>query len=357
MTRGADRPPIDPASVVLPEDYSTKLKAGHLAPLWSSLRKLIPYERPQRRMRPAIWRYADVRPLLMESGDIAPVELAERRVLALCNPGYPDDSLRATPSIFVGLQLLRPGETASNHRHVASALRWVVEGSGAHTTVEGQPLPMEPGDLILTPGGSWHEHGHEGREPVIWMDALDVPLIYHLEASTSDAGDPQRTAAGPDASQTRFRRGGLVPYGELHSADPYPLLRYPWRETRPALEALARATARQEAVQLAYVNPLTGAECLPTLGCSVLMLRPGEHRPLRRRSASAVLHVLEGRGDADIDGVSLEWSERDILAIPTYSVAHIANRSSTSPAFVFIVDDAPLQRRLNVYREWPTDAS
>jgi len=338
--------------VTLPTDYVAALASQHLAPLWASIRTLIPYDLPARSTVPALWRYVDLRPLLVRSGELVPIELAERRALVLCNPGHPRENLRAAPAIFIGLQLLLPGEAATNHRHTASALRFIVEGSGGHTTVDGEKLPMEPGDLILTPGGCWHEHDQQSGEPVIWMDALDVPLIYYLEASMSEAGELQHAAAGLDASATRFRRAGLVPYRELGSRDRYPLLRFPWRDTKQALQDLARGVAHDSAVHLAYVNPLTGEECLPTLGCSALMLRPGEERSFPRRSASAVLHVVEGSGDAEIDGVSFAWAEHDIVVVPTHVELTVANRSSTSAAFLFMVDDAPLQRRIRIYREF-----
>lgn len=335
----------------LPHDYRTALEAGHLAPLWQVIRSLIRYDLPVRTMVPAHWRYADVRPLLMRSGELVPIELAERRTLALRNPGFGADGLRITPSIFVGFQLLLPGEAAENHRHTANALRVVIEGRGGYTTVNGERLPMEPGDLLLTPGGCWHEHGQEHAEPVIWLDALDVPLVYYLEASMAEPGRPQNAEVAPDASATRFRRAGLVPYRELGSRAAYPLLRFPWRDTRAALLDLSAGTSRDAAVHLAYVNPLTGRECLPTLGCSALMLRPGEERALARRSASAALHVIEGQGDIVVDALSFAWDERDVVAIPTHANVRIANRSAREPAFVFVVDDAPLQRQMRIYHE------
>jgi len=339
-------------AVALPAAYDAELESGHLAPLWASIRTLIPYDLPMRSTQAALWRYADVRRLLVRSGELVPIDLAERRALVLCNPGHARDSLRAAPAIFIALQLLLPGESASNHRHTASALRFVVEGRGGYTTVDGARLPMEPGDLILTPGGCWHEHGQEGTEPVIWLDALDVPLIYYLEASISEAGQSQDAGATPDASATHFRRAGLVPYRELGTRARYPLMRFPWRETKQALEDLARGTPAGTAVHLAYVNPLTGDECLPTLGCSVLMLRPGEVCKLPRRSAAAVLHAVEGRGDAEIDGVSFAWREHDTLAVPTHASLAIANGSAKRPSFLFMVDDAPLQRRIHIYQEF-----
>jgi gentisate 1,2-dioxygenase len=347
----AEQPAAPPAAVPLPGAYADALRAVHLAPLWSSIRSLIPFDTPVRSARPAHWRYADIKSLLLESGNLVPIELAERRALVLSNPGYGEGALKVTPSIFVGFQLLLPGEKATNHRHVATALRLVVDGRGGYTTVNGERLPMEPGDLVLTPGGCWHEHGQEGGEPVVWLDALDVPLVGYLEASTSEPGALQQARDGPDASQTRFRGAGLVPYAELGTRAAYPLLRFPWRDVRAALVDLASATARDAAVHMAYVNPLTGEECLPTLGCSLLMLRPGEERRLVRRSASAALHVVEGRATAAVDDSAFDVEERDVVAVPTHAHVRMRNASARAPAFVFLVDDAPLQRKLKIYQE------
>jgi gentisate 1,2-dioxygenase len=130
------------------------------------------------------------------------------------------------------------------------------------------------------------------------------------------------------------------------------LLRFPWAEVRESLIALSHGTARSELVWLAYVNPETGAECLPTLGFSAIMLRPGETIRMTRRSASSVFHVIAGEGESQIDGTTLTWSESDTFCAPTHAAISIANRSSKSPAFLFLIDDAPLQRKLGFYEEF-----
>lgn len=334
----------------LPADYVRDLKARNVVPLWPSLRTALPYDIPIRRTKPVVWRYRDIRPGLLKAGELAPIEKAERRVLVLANPGLGLENMQATPSIFIGLQLIMPRETAPNHRHSPSAVRFVIEGTGGYTIVQGEKCPMEKGDLILTPSGLWHQHGHEGTEPVVWLDALDLPTIYALEASYAVEGEPQSVRNEPDSSQSRYRRSGLVPYRSLEAPRArYPLLRYPWREVRDALQSLAPVTATGEAVQLAYVNPETGAECMPVLGFSAIMLRPGETVKLPRRSASAVMHVVEGEGDIAVDGVTLAWSESDTVAIPTHAAVEIANKKSKAPAFLFQVDDAPLQRKCGFY--------
>lgn len=337
----------------LPLDYRNTLTERSLVPLWPFLRAALPYEKPIRKTKPFAWKWSDVRPNLLKAGSLTPLEKAERRVLILANPGLGLETIRATPSIFIGMQLILPGEFAPTHKHSPSAIRMVVEGRGGWTTVQGERCPMEKGDLILTPSGLWHEHGHDGNEPVIWMDALDLPIVGSLEAAYAVDGAIQNAREEPDSSQTRYRRAGLVPYESLgERREAYPLRRFPWREVRESLLAFASVTPRDAIVQLAYVNPETGAECMPILGFSALMLRPGETARPRRRSTSAVLHCIEGEGDILIDGERIGFTESDTIAVPTHATVEIANRSSQKSAFLFQVDDAPMQRKLGFYEEY-----
>jgi len=218
--------------------------------------------------------------------------------------------------------------------------------------VEGERLPMEKGDLILTPSGRWHEHGHSGQGPVVWLDALDLPLIYSMEASYCIEGPSQISSKQPDRSLTAYRRSGLVPYSTLEQrSGKYPLKRFPWSEVREALLAVAASCGRDQTAHLAYVNPETGGECLPTLGVSALALRPAETFAPRRRSASSVFHVIEGSGDAVVDDVEMAWMEADTIAAPTHANIKIRNNSSKM-AFLFVVDDAPVQRKLGFYEQF-----
>ncbi|RAU21441.1 cupin [Paramagnetospirillum kuznetsovii] len=337
----------------LPVEYVEGLTARNLVPLWPSLRSVLPYGIPARRTKPVVWRYGEIRPNLLKAGELTPIHKAERRVLVLANPGLGLENMQATPSIYIGMQLILPGETAPNHRHSPSAVRFVVEGEGGFTAVDGERLPMEKGDLILTPSGLWHEHGHTGKGPVVWLDALDLPAVYALEASYCIEGQSQTVRNEPDSSQTRYRRAGLLPYTALGKGrSPYPLLRFPWRDVRESLEALAGVTPRDEMVHLAYVNPETGQECLPILGFSAIMLRPGETVRPTRRSASAVIHAVSGSGQTEIDGVTLTWDESDTMAVPTHAKVTITNASAKAPAFLFMVDDAPMQRKLGYYEDF-----
>ena len=337
----------------LPVSYRSGLSERSLVPLWPLMRDALPYDKPHRKTTPHVWRWSDVRPNLLEAGHLAPMEKAERRVLILANPGLGLDSIRATPSIFIGMQLILPGESAPTHKHSPSAVRMVIEGQGGYTIVQGERCPMEKGDLILTPSGLWHEHGHDGHEPVIWMDALDLPAVAGLEASYAVEGNIQNVREDLDSSQTRYRRAGLIPFESLsRRKTDYPLIRFPWSEVKESLKAYANVTPMDSIVQLAYVNPETGQECMPVLGFSAIMLRPGETMRPRRRSSSAVLHCIEGQGEAQIDGVTLRFEDSDTMAAPTHADIEVSNRSTSRPAFLFQVDDAPMQRKLGFVEEF-----
>jgi gentisate 1,2-dioxygenase len=337
----------------LPADYRQALTAHNLLPLWPSLRNFLPYGKPARNCKPVLWRYEEIRPLLMQAGELTPIEKAERRVLVLANPSLQLETARATPTIYLGMQLIRPGETAPNHKHSPSAIRFVVEGEGGFTMVDGEKLPMEKGDLILTPSGLWHEHGHSGSGPVVWLDALDLPLVYSLEASYCTEGDSHPPSSRIDPSQWAYRRAGLLPYSALQNRrNDYPLCRYPWKEVRGALDDMLSHIGKEESAQVAYVNPQTGQECLPILGFSALALRPGETFSPKRRSASQVFHVIEGEGEALIDGGELNWSESSTFAVPTHAELSIRNGSTRKNAYLFMVDDAPMQRKLGFYEEF-----
>ena len=157
-----------------------------LAPLWESLHVLVS-RIPQTPALPAIWDYDGVvRPYLMQSGQLITAREAERRVLILENPGLRGKA-SITHSLYAGLQLILPGEIAPAHRHTQSALRFVIEGRGAYTAVEGERTLMQPGDFVITPSWTWHDHGNETDEPMVWLDGLDIPLVGFFDASFAEA--------------------------------------------------------------------------------------------------------------------------------------------------------------------------
>ena len=207
---------------------------------------------------------------------------------------------------------------------------------------------MSRGDLILTPTGLWHEHGHDGSAPVVWLDVLDLPLVYYMEASYHVDGE--RQAVKPGRGDRTYARGGVVPTKVFQRQDKaYPMLRYPWVEARAALEALAADQPELPSVQVTYVNPETGSDVQNILGYYALMLRPGETQHLPVRSPAAVFHLIEGGVDVGIGDQRFTLAEADTCCAPGYTAVSLRNRSAKGPAFLFIADEAPLHRKLGVF--------
>ncbi|MBP6764909.1 MAG: cupin domain-containing protein [Rubrivivax sp.] len=332
----------------LPQSYRDELTALNLVPLWPSLRAVLPPGQPRPNTQPTFWSYQALRPLLMRAGELTPMEKAERRVLVLANPGHGLENMKASSAIYLGMQLLLPGEWAPAHRHTPNAVRMIVEGEGAYTTVDGEKCPMSRGDLILTPTGLWHEHGHDGSQPVVWLDVLDLPLVYYMEASYAIEG--RRQAVQPGRSDQAYAGGGIVPTPVFaRSAKAYPLLRYPWAQARAALLALGADRPDLDAVQVTYVNPETGADALNILGFYALMLRPGQTLQLPARSPASVFHVIEGGAEVALQGQTFTLAEADTCCAPGYAAITLRNRSAEAPAFVFMADESPLHKKLGVF--------
>jgi gentisate 1,2-dioxygenase len=346
---------IDQATIV-PAEYTAELQKLSLGAAWTQIRSLTPQGRPIRQAGAMSWRYADVRPKLIEAGQIVPIELAERRVLALINAGVKPARLATTPSIFIGLQLILPGEFAPAHKHTPAAARLVIEGAGGSTTVNGEKLPMETGDLLLTPPHHWHEHRHEGTDPMIWMDILDHPVGIPLETSylvdEEDVDGKPNQVNSEYSSEAIYTAPGLVPFRSPDAGpDRYPMLRFPWRRTRETLTDISERSTSHDSIHLMFVNPQSGANLLETMCFSVRMLRPGEEVVVPRRSSSAVFHALEGEGECIIDNEAFAWSQHDTVACPTFAQVTHRNASTRKPAFLLQVDDGPLQSKLGFYEE------
>ena len=332
----------------LPLEYREALTRHNLVPLWPSLRALLPAEKPRPNTRATHWPYAAIRPLLLQAGELTPIEKAERRVLVLANPGHGLDKMQASAAIYLGMQLLLPGEWAPSHRHTPNAVRMVVEGEGAWTTVDGEKCPMRRGDLILTPTGLWHEHGHDGDAPVIWLDVLDLPIVYYLETSYHINGN--RQAVKPGRGDRAYAHGGLLPTPVFgRSGKAYPMLRYPWDQARSALLQLAGDQPALEAVQITYTNPETGGDAENILGFYALMLRPGQTLRLPARSPATVFHTIEGGAAVRVEEQCFTLVEADTCCAPGYTAVTLSNTSASAPAFLFIADEAPLHRKLGLY--------
>ena len=344
------------------EALYAEMAALQLEGLWR-LGDEVQAERPRVAAKPYVWRGADVRRVLERAGDLVRHSAAaERRTLRLVNPGLQAQHC-ATHTLATSVQLIRPGEVAPTHRHTPAAIRFIIQGSGAYTTVDGERCTMEPGDLVLTPRWSWHHHGNAGDVPVMWMDGLDFPLVILLNAVFFERFPDhlQPETQPPDSSPRRYGPG-LRPARPIPSAHPSraadavggvapPLLTYRWDATHAALQALADLeTDPYEGVALEYADPRTGGHTLPAMACWIQLLRPGAHTCAHRHTSSAVYHVFRGRGFSVIDGERFDWEQGDFVALPTWAWHEHAN-TGADEAILFSITDLPTLEKLDLYRE------
>jgi gentisate 1,2-dioxygenase len=332
------------------QQFYAEIERNHLAALWNVSARLMPRE-PTPRIQPYLWRWKTLRTLCLRSGELTPIEKAERRVLGLINPGL-KDKYAATETLWAAVQLILPGENAPAHRHSAAAIRFIIEGSGAYTTVEGDKCIMDRGDMVLTPAGQWHDHGNESRQPMIWMDGLDLPIVRDLDAVFVEHSDVkvQKVSKVSGGSERRFDQAGLKPAWEPPIAPASPLLNYKWAKTEAALRRLAQVDASPfDDVALEYVNPTTGGPVLPTLACWIQLIRPGVHTRAHRQTSSSVYHVFEGRGYSVINGRRFDWERGDFFIVPPW--AWHEHASADGEAILFSVHDTPILTPLGLYRE------
>jgi gentisate 1,2-dioxygenase len=306
---------------------------------------------------PRRWRWEDIWPFMQRAAELVePSPEDQRRVLTLNNPAIMPTHA-ATHTISAAVQMVLPTEVAPAHRHTMAAIRFIMKGSGAVTFVDHEPCAMNPGDLILTPGWTWHGHINQTDGPMLWMDSLDVPLVGALRQGLyEDYPDEIPPAEKPvDNSISRYGSGHMRPIWERAGAPVSPLLSFPWTETERALQNLARAGEASpfDDVAFEYTNPSTGGHVLPTIGCWIQMLRPGVHTQAHRHSSVAVYHVFRGRGASIVDGVRIEWEEGDFFSLPPYAWHEHLNASSTENAVLFSTNDIPVLESLNLYREIP----
>jgi len=321
----------------------------HLAPLWRVLHGLVT-DVPNPRAVPAHWRYGDVRPYLMEACELISTAEAERRVLVLENPGLPGQS-RITQSLFAGLQIILPGEIAPAHRHVASALRFIVEGRNAYTAVAGERTMMEPGDFVITPSMTWHDHGNVGGGPMVWLDGLDMHIVNLLGASFREGYPGQvHPVHRPEGAAMAEAGSNLLPVDHDWGTLTSPIFNYPYSRTREALDHMARFREINawHGHKMRYVNPVNGGWAMPTMAtCMQLLPRGFETRPYRSTDGT-VFSVVEGHGTSRIGDLMVQWGPRDLFVVPSWvTVQH----SSTEDAVLFSYSDRAVQDKLDLFRE------
>ncbi len=331
-------------------EFHDRIAARNLAALWVA-RRGVDMTRPRSPAVAALWRYDEIRADITEAGEIVRAEDAFRRVLALENPAFPGE-MRITNTLYAGLQLVRPGEIAPCHRHSQTALRFVVEGDGAYTTVDGERVRLNRGDFVITRNWSWHDHGNEGDRDVVWLDGLDAPLVEFLDTIFRDNyPDPAHPLTQPEGIAAARFGSGMLPMGykpeDIHS----PILRYPYSDARAALENMGRAKSDWDdchGLKMRYINPAHGIDAMPTMAAFLQSLPKGFTGAPYRSTDGAVFCVTEGTGRCIVNGQLYDWGPNDVFVVPGW---HEYRLEADEDAILFSFSDQPVHQKLGLWRE------
>lgn len=343
----------DPTHDSIQAAFTKRIEADRLVPLWNFFSDWFTFD-PVPEAKPYLWHYDGLRNSVLESANVISAREAERRVLVLENPGLIGKHL-VTDSLYAGLQLITPGEVAPAHRHTPVALRFIIEGSGGYTSVAGERTYMEPGDFIVTPSWAWHDHGHEGEGPVVWLDVLDVPLIRFLGANFTEHYPEERYPEGPPANDSLHRYGSnLRPVGYRRDTLASPIFSYPYSRTRESLERLKNHSDWDpcHGLKMEYIDPTTGGPAIPTISTFIQLLPKGFSAAPYRSTDGGVYCVAEGAGtvrfgDGD-DATEFRFGRRDIFAVPYWQSFRIEADEET---VIFSATDKIVQTKLGVWRE------
>ena len=307
---------------------------------------------PVSAMVPCHWKASDIAASLERIGANLNLEAGgARRTLRLTNPGL---ECGTTTTFWASIQYILPGEIATAHRHAATALRFIMEGDGADTTVDGESYDMNKGDLVLTPSWSFHDHEHKGSKPMVWLDVLDITLIRKLEAVFFEPSDLPRRPINdiPDRSYREFGSGIMRPAKPGHLAYANPLLVYSRARSEEALQQASKLDPDPwDDTLLEYKNPATGGPALQTIGTMLQRLRPGIKLKPHRHTGSSVYYVVRGQGSTKVGSERFDWGPGDFFSIPPWAIHEHANRSHADEAVMFHVNDFPVLNALGLWRE------
>jgi gentisate 1,2-dioxygenase len=317
--------------------------AAHVFPLWENRAA---HARP-RGAEPAFhWSWSALEPMIHQATQVRSMAAVERRVLMLVSPhtAAVGGAAGTTTNLNANLQILLPGETARAHRHTMNALRFVLSGRGAVTTVDGKACPMDTFDLVTTPGWCWHEHAHHGDEPIVWLDVLDASLHRYLGTDLFQPGPSNDVAPRPaDAAYTNSL---MLPIVDAPASGFSPVFRYPWAQARDAVAAAPQG--RDGARRVRYADPQTGGPVMRFLDCYLVQIDPGTTTVPFRTSAHAVCTVVEGSGSSRIGDQDIAWKPRDVFSLPHGN--WISHRTDDT-ARLFVVTDRDVYRRLDLLTE------
>jgi gentisate 1,2-dioxygenase len=304
---------------------------------------------PVTRVAPHVWRFEDVKSLVMESGGLITAEEAERRVLILENPAMHGES-KATNTLFAGIQMIMPGEVAPAHRHVSSAIRFVLDGEGAYTAVDGEKSFMSPGDFVITANWAPHDHGNTSDRPMLWLDVLDFPAINFYETSFAEHFDaPTQKTTREDGDSLNLYGSGVLPDGAWTKSYT-PVINYTYARTRPIVERLLKAGEidKSHGARVHYANPVTGGPVLPTMGAWLAMFPKGFKGEPYRATDGTIFVCVEGQGTTTVGDDELHWGPNDVFVVPPWK--HYSHKAAEE-SVLFSISDRPAQKALGIWRE------
>ena len=326
-----------------------RIDGESMTALWTVMSDLITPQ-PKSACRPHVWHFDAIRAYMLEAGALITAKEAERRVLILENPGLRGQS-KITTSLYGGVQLVMPGEVAPAHRHSQPALRFILEGKGAHTTVDGERTMMEPGDFVITPAMAWHDHGNASSDPMFWLDGLDIPLVQFFDASFAEGlGTDEQPVGRPEGDSFARYGSNLLPVDLKHAAKSSPVFNYPYAHAREALEKL-KARSDWDAchgIKMRYTNPVNGDYAMSTMGTFIQLLPKGFASSRYRSTDATVFVPVEGRGRSRIGDTVLEWGPKDVFVVPSW---HPVSHEASEEAVLFSYSDRPVQEKLGLFRE------
>jgi gentisate 1,2-dioxygenase len=305
---------------------------------------------PETTVQPCLWKWKDLYEILMRAGEVVSLEQAERRTVRLLNPALRDRQA-TTHTIQFSFQYVKSGEHARPHRHTAAAFRFILKGSGAYTTVNGQKCVMEEGDLILTPQRSWHDHTNDSGKPIIWLDGLDIPLVQSLHQLLFEPHPEYAQLIEKTSEEVAISHGHVRPA----SSPAAEVFHYKWSDTYRRLKALVEAAApdRFDGYLLEYRNPKTEGPTMPTIQCALSLLRPGHETEAHRHTSTVIYHAFRGRGSSFIGEERFDWEAGDSFVVPLWYPHHHSNRAASEEAILFSMSDQPVLKSLGLYREEP----
>ena len=301
------------------------------------------------------WKWEEFYPALEQAGNLVTIGsdgMVGMRVVTPLGHGRP---------IHMDAQILMPGERTQAHRNMKSETRLVLTAPPEAVFVcENEGFPMERGDLIVSPTWTNHDHWNRGEEPAVFVDAYDTGysgLGANINERFPDDAPYQTLTKSPGFAEKTLGHVQPSTGQSLSPSSPtrYPLppMRYPWSETRRALDALRESEEPgdpADGLHLTFTSPVDGGPTLPTMAWHVQLLRPHEETGSHRHNSTTFYHVFEGEGAVEIDGERLEWETGDFFVVPPWTWHHHENRASGDDALLFSVDDWPAMTKLGFYK-------